>query len=161
MARDFRKGKKQYAERITRPPSRIPAESWESGTHAFYSVASSTQGSWRPYHSILLLLGSLKLQFNQPAPLLAGSFHSFPQRDHPLAPCPTPAPGADLKELIDFAEVDPLLGIQFVNVTDVSIHQVETKTHDLEWEEAEASHIHWKSFKQPTKADLCLCSHPV
>lgn len=113
----------------------LPAESQlnpETQAHAFYSVASSTQGSWRPQHSILLLLGSLKLQFSQQAPLLAGSFHSFPQRDHPLAPCPTPAPGADLKELIDFAEVDPLLGIQFVNVTDISIHQVETKTHDLE-----------------------------
>jgi hypothetical protein len=53
------------------------------------------------------------------------------------APCPTPAPGADLKELIDFAKVDSLLGIQFVNVTDVPIHQVETKAHHLEKEEAE------------------------
>lgn len=51
-----------------------------------------------------------------------------------MAPCPAPAPAprADLKELIDFAEVDSLLGIQFVNVTDISIHQVETKTHYLE-----------------------------
>lgn len=47
---------------------------------------------------------------------------------------PAPPSGADLKELINFAEVDSLLGIQFVNVTDVSIHQVETKTHYLEQE---------------------------
>ena len=53
----------------------LPAESQlnpETQAHAFYSVDSSTQGSWRPYHSILLLLGSLELQFDQQAPLLAG-----------------------------------------------------------------------------------------
>lgn len=49
-----------------------------------------------------------------------------------LGPHPAPALGADLKEFIDFAEVDSLLGIQFVNVADISIHQVETKTHYLE-----------------------------
>lgn len=49
-----------------------------------------------------------------------------------LSPCPAPAPFTNLKELIDFAKVDSLLGIQFVNVTDISIHQVEAKAHHLE-----------------------------
>lgn len=49
-----------------------------------------------------------------------------------LSPCPAPAPSTNLKELVNFAKVDSLLGIQFVNVTDISIHQVETKAHHLE-----------------------------
>lgn len=49
-----------------------------------------------------------------------------------LSPCPALAPVTHLKELIDFAKVDSLLGIQFVNVTDISIHQVEAKAHHLE-----------------------------
>lgn len=36
-----------------------------------------------------------------------------------------------LKELVDFAEVYPFLCIQLIDVADISIHQVQAKTHDL------------------------------
>lgn len=36
-----------------------------------------------------------------------------------------------LKELVDFAEVYPFLCVQLIDVADISIHQVQAKTHDL------------------------------
>lgn len=35
------------------------------------------------------------------------------------------------KELVDLAQVDPFFGIQFVDITHVPIHQVQTKAHHL------------------------------
>lgn len=52
----------------------------------------------------------------------------------------------NLKELINFAKVDSLLGIQLVNITDISIHQIEAKAHHLEGErgqEQNSSHL-WR-----------------
>lgn len=36
-----------------------------------------------------------------------------------------------LKKLVDLGEVDPLLGVQFVDVAAVPIHQVEAEPHHL------------------------------
>lgn len=38
---------------------------------------------------------------------------------------------ANLEELVDFTEVYSLLGIQLVDVADVSIHQIKPKPHHL------------------------------
>lgn len=37
-----------------------------------------------------------------------------------------------LEEFVNLSEVDPLLGIQFVDVAAVSIHEVQTKSHNLQ-----------------------------
>lgn len=57
-------------------------------------------------------------------------------------PLPAPAPVTNLKKLINFAKVDSLLGIQLVDVTDISIHQIETKAHHLERERGQVRHPH-------------------
>lgn len=91
-------------------------------------------------------------------PGLAAEFFPFP-REMPRGPAPPS--GADLKELINFAEVDSLLGIQFVNVTDVSIHQVETKTHYLEQEGDRAQKPITTTGKvlKKTKLKKEVCAH--
>lgn len=36
-----------------------------------------------------------------------------------------------LEELVNLGQIDPLLGIEFVNIAAVSIHKVQAKAHDL------------------------------
>ena len=122
------------------------------------------QGSWRPDHSILLLLlGSVELVFQSTSPTACWPISFFSPERPPFSPAP--ALGSDLKELINFAEVDSFLGIQFVNVTDISIHQVETKTHYLEWEGAEhrspSQPLEKLKKKKKKKKEVCTYVHYV
>lgn len=59
----------------------------------------------------------------------------------------------NLEELVDLAEVDSLLGIQFVNITDVAIHQIQTKPHHL----GGPDHRREKSYRPEMAQRGCPC----
>lgn len=61
-----------------------------------------------------------------------------------------------LEELVNLGEVDPLLGVQFVDVAAVSVHQVEAEPHHLRVGEARQHSIHLlRANREPNATVRC------
>lgn len=63
-----------------------------------------------------------------------------------------------LKELVNLGEVDPLLGVQLVDVAAVPVHQVEAEPHHLRVREVRGQHRVHRSGRQQHESGTPPCA---